>query len=394
MSGVMSEPVSGAPREVDAPTAPRLSGRLVSLDAFRGITIAGMLLVNNPGSWSTIYPPLKHAAWHGWTPTDLIFPFFVFIVGVSMTYSFGKLIDAGADRRTLLLKTAKRAALIFLVGLALHSFPWVGYDFASIRIPGVLQRIAIAYFFAAAIYLNTSMRGQVVAIGALLLGYWALQTLVPVRGGFAGALQPGTDLGAYIDRAVFGTQHLWSSAKTWDPEGLLSTMPAIGTALLGGLAGTWLRSGRTQMEKVAGLFVVGSAGIVLGVMWGWVFPINKPLWTSSYVIFTAGLACQFLAVCYYLIDIKGHRKWATPFVIFGTNAIAAFFLSGAGARVMNMIKVGSPDGPIGLKTFLYKNYYLSWLEPLNASLLFAITYTLFWLAIMTIFYRKRIFIKL
>jgi predicted acyltransferase len=185
---------------------------------------------------------------------------------------------------------------------------------------------------------------------------------------------------------------LWREARTWDPEGLLSTLPAIGTALLGGLAGTWIRSSRAQLEKVAGLFVAGSAGVVLGVMWGWFFPINKSLWTSSYVIFTAALACQFLAFCYYLIDVKGYKKWATPFVIYGTNAIAAFFLSSAGARTLNLIKVGADD--VALKTYIFRNFYLSWLEPINASLLFAITYVLFWLGIMTVLYQKKIFIKL
>lgn len=368
--------------------------RLVSLDAFRGITIAGMLLVNNPGSWGAIYPPLKHAAWHGWTPTDLIFPFFVFIVGVAMTYSFGKLLAGGATQNELLVKTAKRAALIFLAGLALHSFPWIGYDWAHLRIPGVLQRIAIAYLFAAMIYLYVGMRGRIIAVAAILLGYWAIQTLVPVPGGYTGALRPGLDFGAYIDRMVFGTDHLWREAKTWDPEGLLSTLPAIGTALLGGFAGTWIRSTRAPLEKVAGLFVAGSAGVVAGAMWGWVFPINKPLWTSSYVIFTAGMACHFLAVCYYLIDIKGHRKWATPFVIYGMNALAAFWLSGAFARVLNMIKVDDGGEKVALKTYIFKNYYLSWAEPINASLAYAITFVLLWLGIMTIFYKKKIFIKL
>ena len=377
-----------------ASTIPATSERLVSLDVFRGITIAGMLLVNNPGSWGNIYPPLKHAPWNGWTPTDLIFPFFVFIVGVAMTYSFAKMLERGATRRDLLIKTAKRAALIFLVGLALHSFPWIGYDYEHLRIPGVLQRIAIAYLFAASIYLYTTTRGQIIAIAALLFGYWALQTLVPVPGGFTGALRPGMDLGAYIDRAVFGTDHLWREAKTWDPEGLLSSLPAIGTALLGGLAGTWIRGGRTSLEKVIGLFVLGWAGVIAGVIWGWVFPINKSLWTSSYVLFTAGLACHMLAVCYYLVDIKGYRKWATPFVIYGTNAIAAFFLSSAFARVMNLIKVQDAGSPVALKTFIFKNFYLSWLSPINASLLFAITYVLFFLGIMTILYRKKIFIKL
>ena len=396
---VVSEPVSGAPETVEvagkSPVTPVGQGRLVSLDAFRGITIAGMLLVNNPGTWAHIYNPLEHAKWNGWTPTDLIFPFFIFIVGVAMTFSFGKLMERGADRHALMLKTAKRALLIFLVGLALHSFPWLGYDYAHLRIPGVLQRIAIAYLFAAMIYLYTSTRGQSVAIAALLLGYWALQTLVPVPGGYAGVLAPGQDLGAYIDRAIFTSSHVWREAQTWDPEGLLSTLPAIGTALLGGLAGTWIRGKRGQLEIVSGLFIAGAVLMALGGMWGWVFPINKSLWTSSYVLFTAGFACQFLALCYWLIDVKGYQRWARPFVIYGMNAIAAFFLSGAFARVLTLVKWTGDDGkPIVLKTFIYKTFYESWLQPINASLLFAITFVLFFLGIMTIMYRRRIFIKL
>ncbi len=351
-----------------------------------------MLLVNNPGSWQHIYAPLEHAAWNGWTPTDLIFPFFIFIVGVAIAYSLGKASEQGSSRRSLLLKTAKRALLIFLVGLALHSFPWWGYDYAHLRIPGVLQRIAIAYLFAAALYLYTGARGQVSAIVALLLGYWALQALIPAPGAAAPVLEPGADLGAYLDRAIFTTDHLWQGTKTWDPEGLLSTLPAIATALLGGLAGTWMRSDRAPLDKVAGLFVLGSAGVVLGLAWGELFPINKNLWTSSYVLFTAGLAAHFLALCYYLIDVKGYRKWSKAFVIFGSNAIAAYVLSSLGAVTLELIKVGDDDA--SLKTYIFTKFYVSWLEPVDASLLFAISYVLFWLAIMSVLHRKRIFIKL
>lgn len=379
---------TGSPEREPAPS----SARLLSLDVVRGITIAGMLLVNNPGSWQHIYAPLEHAAWNGWTPTDLIFPFFIFIVGVAITYSLGKASEQGSSRRDLLLKTAKRALSIFLVGLALHSFPWWGYDYAHLRIPGVLQRIAIAYLFAAVLYLHTGVRGQVATIVALLLGYWALQGWVPVPGAAAPVLEPGGDLGAYLDRAIFTTDHLWQNTKTWDPEGLLSTLPAIATALLGVLAGTWMRSGRAQLDKVAGLLVLGSAGVVLGLVWGEWFAINKNLWTSSYVLFTAGLAAHLLALCYYLIDVKGYRQWSKPFVIFGSNAIAAYALSSLGALTLELIKVGDDD--VSLKTYIFTKFYMSWLEPIDASLLFATSYVLFWLAITSVLYSKRIFIKL
>jgi predicted acyltransferase len=377
------------------PAAPPTPQRLLSLDVFRGMTIAGMLLVNNPGSWSHIYDPLEHAPWNGWTPTDLIFPFFLFIAGVSMTFSFARQLEQGASREQLLIRSAKRAALIFLVGLLLHGFPNYIANLPTLRIPGVLQRIALAYLMAAPIVLYARVRGIVIAIASLLFGYWILQTAIPVPGSGTGILEKGRDLGAYIDRLVFTEKHLWASAKTWDPEGLLSTLPAVGTALLGVLTGYWIRSNRSPNEKTVGLFMAGNVGLLTGIMWNYVFPINKSLWTSSYVVFTAGMACHFLAMCYWLIDVKGYKWWTKPFVIYGMNAIAAFVLSGLMARMMNIIKVAGVSGqPIALKTWLYLNFYESWLAPINASLLFAITYVLFWLGIMTIFYKRRIFIKL
>ncbi|HEY0673085.1 MAG TPA: DUF5009 domain-containing protein [Longimicrobiales bacterium] len=368
--------------------------RLVSLDAFRGITIAGMLLVNNPGSWTHIYPPLRHASWHGWTPTDLIFPYFLFIVGTAMVLSFSRLQEQGASRAQLLRKAGKRALLIFLIGLVLHSFPWIGYDFAHLRIPGVLQRIALVYISAAIIFLMLpSLNARVLAIAILLFGYWALQTLVPVPGGEPGVLLPGKDLGSFIDRALLTPDHLWRETKgQWDPEGLLSTVPAIATALLGACAGLWLITGRTPLAKAKGLLIAGIVATIAGMLWGMVFPINKSLWTSSYVIFTAGTASLLLALCYWLIDVRRHQRWAKPFVIFGMNALAAFFLSSLFARVLTWIKVGADD--VALKTVIYRNLFTPFATPLNASLAFAITYVLFWLAVMALFYRRKIFIKL
>ncbi|MGH7448388.1 MAG: acyltransferase family protein [Longimicrobiales bacterium] len=377
----------------DTASASAVSGpaptRLLSLDAFRGVTIAGMLLVNNPGSWSAIHPPLRHAEWHGWTPTDLIFPFFLFIVGVAMVFSFAARMRRGDDRRALMLNATRRAAILFALGLLLHGFP--NYlDLANLRIPGVLQRIGLAYFAATAIVLYLGRNGQVIATAVLLLGYWAVMTLVPVPGGSAGVLQPGLDVGAYIDRAVFGEAHLWTTARTWDPEGLLSTVPAIATVLLGVFAGSWLRADRDPATRAVGLFLAGNAGLVLGLIWHPLFPINKSLWTSSYVVFTAGMACHFLAVCYWLIDVKGYRRWAKPFVIFGVNAIAAFFLSGLFARLLTMIPVAGTT----LKGFIHGTFFTPVLSPTNASLAFAISFVLLWLGIMTVLYRRRIFIKI
>lgn len=384
-----------------APTAPEAAPavpiaappqRLVSLDVFRGLTIAGMLLVNNPGSWAHVYPPLLHAPWHGWTPTDLIFPFFLFIVGVAMTFSFGKQLEAGAPRGRVLARAARRALILVLLGLVLHGFP--SYDLATIRIPGVLQRIGLAFLIATPLVLWLRARGQAIAAAALLLGYWAALMWIPVPGHGAGVLEPGRDLGSYIDRAVFGTAHLWKQAETWDPEGLLSTLPAVGTVLLGVLAGRWIRSARAPLEKAVGLFVAGSAGVVLGSMWGWAFPINKNLWTSSYVLLTGGLACHLLALCYWLIDVRGWRRWSYPFLVFGVNAIAAFFLSSLLARVLVLVRVSGPGGePVALKTHLYQSYFASWAAPHDASLLFALSYVALWMGIMALMHWRRIYVK-
>jgi predicted acyltransferase len=396
LAGVTTAPVEavgGAPASPGERSAPRPAPRLLSLDAFRGITIAGMLLVNNPGTWSAIYPPLIHAEWHGWTPTDLIFPFFLFIVGVAMTFSLAARAERGARRGVLLRGAVRRSAILFLLGLVLHAFP--NYlDLSHLRVPGVLQRIALAYLATAAIVLFTGLRAQVAIAGALLLGYWATLALVPVPGGVKGALVPGMDLGAYIDRAVFGVNHLWSQSRTWDPEGLLSTLPAIGTVLLGVFAGNWLRSSRNPPVIAVGLFVAGNVGLVVGLAWDALFPINKPLWTSSYVVFTAGMACHFLALCYWFIDVQGYRRWATPFVIFGVNAIAAFFLSSLFARILGLITVPRGGDVVALKTAIFDGVFRPlFAQPVNASLAFAIAFVLLWLGVMFLLYRKRIFIK-
>jgi predicted acyltransferase len=363
--------------------------RLLSLDIFRGATIAGMLLVNNPGTWSTIYDPLEHAAWNGWTPTDLIFPFFIFISGVSMAFSFAARSRRGDTRGALLRSVLRRSATLFLLGLLLHAFPHY-FELSHLRIPGVLQRIALAYLFSGMAYVYLGRNARVILVALLLLGYWALQTLVPVPGGFTGVLEPGMDLGGYIDRIVFGTNHLWRESKTWDPEGLLSTLPAIATALLGAFTGDWMRSERDAPTRTAVLFFGGNILLALGLMWSPLFPINKSLWTSSYVLFTAGFACNVLAMCYWLVDVKGYRRWAVPFVVLGMNAITAFFLSSLFSRIIGLIKV---DGDVALKTWIYRNAFASWLAPINASLAFAVVYVVLWTALMSILYKRRIFIR-
>ncbi|HEU4595852.1 MAG TPA: heparan-alpha-glucosaminide N-acetyltransferase domain-containing protein, partial [Pyrinomonadaceae bacterium] len=254
------------------------SGRMLSLDAFRGLTIAGMILVNNPGTWGAIYSPLRHAEWHGWTPTDLIFPFFLFIVGVSITLALSRRAESGGSKRDLYLKIFRRAALIFALGIFLAGFPF--FDFAGIRIPGVLQRIAVCYLFAALVFLKTGWRTQALIAAALLVIYWMLMTLVAVPGFGAGDLGKEGNLAAYIDRALL-EGHIWKQAKVYDPEGILSTIPAVATTLCGVLTGHLLRSRQSPFEKTAAMFVAGAAGVVAGWAWNFWFPVNKALWTSS-----------------------------------------------------------------------------------------------------------------
>src|SRR5947209_5049845 len=365
------------------------TGRMTSLDVFRGITIAGMILVNNPGTWDAIYSPLEHSKWDGWTPTDLVFPFFLFIVGVSITLALARRAESGGSRRDLYLKIVRRSLIIFALGLILSDFPY--NDPATFRIPGVLQRIAVCYLFASVIFLNTSWRTQVVIVVALLLAYWAILIFIPAPGFAAGDLSMAGSIASYVDRSVFGA-HTWK--PLYDPEGILSTTGALATTLIGVLTGHFLRTRREPLEKVAAMFAAGAACVVTGWAWNFWFPVNKSLWTSSYVLFTAGMALELLALCYWLIDIKGYKRSSLPFVIFGTNALAVFFLTGICARLLTLIKLTGTDGrQIGLQTVILKNLFLSWASPINASLAFALCFVLVWLGLMAILYRCGIFIK-
>jgi predicted acyltransferase len=365
--------------------------RLVSLDVFRGLTIAGMVLVNNPGTWSAIYWPLEHAEWHGWTPTDLVFPFFLFIVGVAIPLAFGRRLESGGSKRDLYLRVIRRAVIIFALGLFLNAFPY--FSISELRIPGVLQRIAVCYLVASLIFLTTKVRTQVIIAVALLLLYWFAMTKLHAPGFSAGDLSKEGSLASWIDRVVFGP-HVWKQAKVYDPEGILSTIPAIATTLFGVLTGQWLRSERTVLEKLAGLFVAGAVCVMIGWSWNAFFPINKALWTSSYVMFTTGLGLQLLALCYWLVDIKRYRRWAWPFIVFGVNAIALYVGTGVMADAMGLIKIPQPDGTtISLQGWIFRNLYLSWASPINASLFYAISFILLWLFLMWLLYRKKIFIK-
>ena len=378
-----------APKSLESLNAP--GSRLISLDVFRGLTIAGMVLVNNPGTWSSIYWPLEHAEWNGWTPTDLVFPFFLFIVGVSITLAFERRVEEGSVKRDLYLKVLRRTLIIFGLGLFLNGFPF--FHLSDIRIPGVLQRIAVCYLIASLVFLTTKIRTQLVIAVGLLIVYWILMTRIAAPGFSAGDLSKEGSLASYIDRVVFGP-HIWKQGKVYDPEGILSTVPAIATTMFGALSGHWLRSERSPYEKVAGLFVAGAVGVVIGWAWNPFFPINKALWTSSYVLFTAGLALQLLALCYWLVDIKRYRRWGWPFVVFGVNAIALFVGTGLMAKLMGLLKLPDSDGTkISSQEWIFQNLFLSWASPVNASLAYAISFIILWLFLMWLLYRKRIFIK-
>jgi predicted acyltransferase len=371
------------------------STRLLSLDAFRGLTVAGMILVNNPGDWGHIYAPLEHAPWNGWTPTDLIFPFFLFIVGVSITFALG---GTREDTTGVVSKILKRSLTLFLLGLFLNLFP--KFDITTVRIPGVLQRIALVYLACSLIFLKTTPRQQLYLLVAILMGYWLLMTVVPVPGVGYANLEPTTNLAAWLDRIIITPAHVYKVAKVWDPEGLLSTLPAIGTGILGLLTGTWLRSNRPDTDKVAWLFTAGCLLVLAGVIWAGFFPINKALWTSSYVLLAGGLAMLGLALCYWLIDVQHRRKGVLPFVAFGVNAITVFFLSGLIPRVLNMIKINGPGGPppggspVGMQAYLYQTVIAPpFSDPKNASLAGALTFVLIWFVILWWMYRKNIIIK-
>jgi len=367
--------------------------RLVSLDAFRGLTIAAMILVNNPGSWGSVYGPLRHAEWNGWSLADLVFPFFLFIVGVSVALSLGRRMEAGEDRRRLYLKVVRRSLILFVLGLLLNGFPL--YDLSTIRIPGVLQRISICYLASALIFMNSARRGRLTWAAGLLLLYWAAMGLVPFPGGEAGMYEKGSNLASWIDGRLLAG-HMWQATKTWDPEGILSTVPAVATTLLGTLAGDWLRGAGEARDKAAGRVSAGTAAAALGALWGLVMPINKSLWTSSYAVFTAGLASICLGALFWMIDVRGRKRWAWPAVVLGTNAIAAYLLAGITVRALYLVKVTGADGTqTALKTWIYKNLFASWLgSGTNASLAFALAFVLaVWLCMLPL-YRKQMLIRI
>lgn len=425
--------------------------RIISLDVLRGITIMMMILVNNPGSWGTIFAPLEHAEWNGCTPTDLVFPFFIFILGAAIPLA---IVSKVLNQETF-LKILTRSLRIICLGLFLgfygkiEIFDLEGYPlliskliitgivayvllgnfeqkiklywvltlffifmylafsgieaYSEVRLPGVLQRIGIVYFFTSLVYLKTEIRGQIITVGILLLGYWAIMTLVPVPGFGPANLDKGTNLAAWIDNLLL-ENHLWAFSKTWDPEGILSTIPAIANGIVGLLIGQLLNSGLAQKDKATKMFGAGLVLVILALIWNPFFPMNKSLWTSSFVLYTAGFATLFLAVFYYVIDIKGYKNWTTPILFWGVNPMIVFFLSGILPRVLSSIKVENPayisdnleeiPEQIGLQEYLNKFCIMPYFDdPKVASLMWALLNVAFWTLVLWYFYKKKLFFK-
>ncbi len=398
-----------------APLAPKRE-RLLSLDVFRGMTVAGMLLVNDPGTWSAIFPPLEHAEWNGWTPTDLIFPFFLFIVGITTHLSLSARRARGDSDSAIVKQILRRGLIIYLLGFAMAMFPFYQWGSISaipnatpwdrilfriehVRILGVLPRIAIVYVCAALLTLRTTVRQQIILIAVLLFGYWFAMTLIPVPGeNTIGALLLNThdrNLAAYLDRLILGTNHTWIGSVTFDPEGPMSTIPAIATAMLGVLAGRWIGlRDKSLLERISGFFATGAIGMMVGLMWNWAFPINKNLWTSSYVIFTAGMACVALATIMWIADYTNVKWWTKPFVVFGVNPIVAFVGSGVMARLIYTLwHVDYHGKSIAVQDAIYQIIFLPWLPPRVASLAFAVSFVLLWYGILLVLHKRNIILK-
>ncbi len=369
--------------------------RLQALDGFRGGAIASMILVNNPGSWSFVYPLLSHAEWDGCTPADLVFPFCLFISGTAMAFSLAQYIPENRSLedpvpRSLYLKIARRCGILFFLGLLLNGFP--NYDLVNLRIMGVLQRISLAYFGAAIAVLNFSKKQLWIISAVILVGYWFALTLIPVPNYGAGNLTPEGNLAAYLDRIILGQNHLWKGG-VYDPEGLFSTLPAIVTVLAGYLTGHWLRQQPIRQYTSYSLAVFGISSLVIGYIWAELFPLNKALWTSSFVVVTAGWSLLLFALCYEIIEVRKKKQWGFPFEVMGLNALFIFVASGFVARILNLIKVENGTDPISLKTWIYETLFQSSLGSMNGSLAYAVITVLFWGLIAYIMYRQKWFIK-
>ena len=386
--------------------------RLVSVDFFRGVLVMGMLLVTNAGDWNHVYWPLKHADWNGSTPTDMIFPSFLFLAGVSTTFSFASRLARGVTRTELAGHIAVRSLLLILLGLFLNGFPL--FDMHNLRIPGVLQRIGLCYLAGGLLYLAASRRTSTdgadgasqyranvpvltAAIVTLPAVYWALMRFAPVPGYGVGRLDMVGNFGAYIDRSLMGTNHLWFwGGQMWDPEGLLSTLGATANLLVGILAGEWLRSGRSDALKLRGLAIAGAALMLAGVLLNPLLPINKKIWTGSFTLFSGGFSLLALALLYWLMDSRDwvKRGWLTPALIFGSNAILGFTLANMLTPVLGLVKLHGAAGKSATILDLAVRTFSQFLNPWNASLAYAVCFVALNTLILWPLYRKCIFIRL
>lgn len=377
MSSTLADPAASAGR---APAG--ATGRLVSLDAFRGAVMAFMILVNTAGDGRHVYWPLKHSEWHGWTPTDVVFPSFLWIVGLAITISLGRRMARGDSRADLFRKAARRAVILFVLGVLVYVYP--AFNLHTERILGVLQRIAICYLVAAAIFLTTRVRGQILWIVGLLAVYWLLMAFVPVPGYGAGRLDVEGNFAHYIDRIVLGS-HNYLSTKTWDPEGIVSTIPAIATCLLGILGGHMVASPRSIGERSVRMLGLGVVLIAAGLACNIWLPINKKLWTDSFTLFMAGLDFAMFAGFLWLIDGRGWKRTVQPMVIMGTNAILVYLASEFLDEAL---------GWLHLRHAIYAHFFAGIGGPYNASLLYAIAYVLVLYAFAWFLYRRRWFVKI
>ena len=363
--------------------------RLDSLDVFRGLAIAAMILVSTPGTWNAVYVQLDHALWNGWTITDLVFPFLLFAMGAAVPFALAR--RRGTARRVG-THIVRRALILFALGLVLNVIEAaLPVHWSTFRIPGVLQRIALVFLAVAWLTEHGSLRVQIATTVAALAAYWAALTLIPVPGIGSAVLTPEGNLASFIDRALLG-HHLLN--KLSDPEGLLSTLPAIATAMCGVFAGDWLKE-RRQPHHSAWLFAAGFATMIAGLAWSRAFPINKNLWTSSFALFSAGLAAQMLALFHWLVDVQGWRAWSRPLAVYGRNPLAAYFLSVGFDSILTRVIVASGGS---LKGLVYRATFAAWLRPCcgaeAASLGYAIVYVVLWGVILGEMSRRRIFIRI
>ncbi len=359
--------------------------RLISLDAMRGFTIAAMVLVNFPGSEKYIYKPLEHVAWNGLTPTDLIYPFFLFIVGVSIVLAYNKRLEKNVPKPELYKKILIRSLKIFAVGIFLNLLP--DFDFSALRWTGVLQRIAIVFLVCSFLFLTTRFKTQAIIGLVILVGYWLVMTLVPTPGAGRVMLEPGVNLAAWLDSTLLPGR-MWQG--TWDPEGILSTFPAVVSGIAGLLAGHLMLSKRIPLEKTVIMMVSGLAAVAIGYIWNLGFPVNKNLWTSSFVMVTGGLAALIFGAVYYIVDIRQHTRGTWPGIVLGANAIAVYVL----ADILSIIFYYIPFGAHTLNEYFVESMIAAGVFPKLASMLYALLFVVINFIPAYLLYKKKIFIKL